>query len=348
MKKRFALSLVTATLLSGLTTSALFADSTALKDTVAKKEAKVLANPSAVKNEASAKAKDEEIQAKDKFQSKEEAKKFEMEARMDRMKRLQRVFKKEAHIHKDMSKNTSKSIIEAIRLTFQAAQDIANSKLNDASKKLEQASKDFDEALKKNPKLDLVPIAQEIQIKTFAGSSKVIEKALDLATKLLKEHKTQDVRAIVLPLRDEMDFIIQYLPMKTYPIVTKHASELLKKKKVKEALVVLKKGFNTIIAVENIIPTPLMLASDMTIEASKLDKSKKDTAIKLLESAKEQLKRAELLGYTSKHSEAYKSVEKQIDAIETEIKGKNIVEKMYEELANKFKSLFEETRKDHR
>ncbi len=348
MKKRFALSLVTATLLSGLTTTALFADNGGIKDKVAQKESKALGSPSSVKDEASAKAKVQETQTKDKFKAKEDAQKFAMQSRMDRMKRLQRVFQKEASMHEDKSKETSKEIIEAIHLTFQAAQDIKNSKHDDASKKLEQASKDFDVALKKDPKLDLVPVAQEVQIKTFVGDSKIIKQAIDTAAKLLKGHKTQDAREIILPLRDEMDFIVQYLPMKTYPLVTKKASEFLKKKKDKEALMVLAKGFGTIVTIQNNIPIPLMLASDMTIEASKLDKTKKEQAIKLLESAKEQLKRAELLGYASKHSEAYQAIEKQIDAIKDEIRGKNIVEKMYEDLAGKFKSLFDETRKDHK
>ena len=347
MKKRFTLSVITATLLGGLTTSALFADNVAMKDTVAQKEAKVVANPSIVKNQTSAKAKVEETQSKDEFKAKEDAQKFAMQARIDRMQRLQRVFQKEASMHQDMSKNTSKSIMEAIHLTFQAAQDIKNAKHDDASKKLEQASMNFDAALKKNPKLDLVPIAQEIQIKTFIGSSKIIKEAVLTARELLKEYKTQEARQMLLPLRDEMDFIVQYLPMKTYPIVTKHAAELLKQKKDKEALIVLAKGFGTIVAIKNVVPIPLMLASDMTIEASKVNKAEKEKAIKLLEAAKEQLKRAYLLGYTSKHSEAYKAIEKQIDAIEDEIKGKNIVEKMYEDLASKFKALFKETRKDH-
>ncbi len=346
MKKRFALSLVTATLLSGMATTALFADNGAMKDTVAKEEAKAIANPSAVKGEAAAKAKVEETQAKEEFVAKEDAQKFAMEARKDRVMRLQRVFQKEASMHQDKSKETSKAIMEGIHLTFQAAQDIKAGKHDDAVKKLEQASKDFDEALKKDPKLDLVPIAQEVQIKTFAGDSKIIKQAIDTGAKLLKEHKTQDAREIILPLRDEMDFIVQYLPMKTYPLVTKKAAELLKQKKDREALMVLAQGFGTIVAVQNVVPIPLMLASDMTLEASKLDKNKKEEALKLLAAAKEQLKRAELLGYTSKHSAAYKAVEDQIEAIEKEIKGKNIVEKMYEELAAKFKALFEETRKD--
>jgi len=344
MKKRFALSIVTAALLATGST-ALFAGDN-LKDSVAQKETKAIADKADINGNPQAKAKEEEIQAKNEFMAKEDAQKFAMEARIDRMQRLGRVLKQEASMHKDVSKDTPKEIMEAMNLTFKAAQYIKMGKKDEATKALSKASENFAKALKANPKLDLVPVAQQLDIKTFAGDSKIIEKALKTADKLIKEHKTQDARAILMPLRDEMDFTVQYLPMKIYPEVTKKAAEALKKGKDKEALMILSKGFGTFIAVTNKMPIPLMLASDMVNEASKLDKSKKDEAIKLLEAAKEQLKRAELLGYTSKHQLAYKAINEQINAIEKEIKGKNIVEKLYEELKSKFEALFKETRKD--
>jgi len=150
----------------------------------------------------------------------------------------------------------------------------------------------------------------------------------------------------MMPLRDEMDFTVQFLPMKTYPAVTKKAAELLKQKKAEEALMVLSEGFGTVVGVQQVIPIPLMLAQDMVLEASKLAKEKKEEATKLLDSAKEQLKRAELLGYTQRHSAEYKELSTRIDAIEKEIKGKNEVVKLYDELKAKFESLFETIRKD--
>ncbi len=348
MKKRLTMSLIASALILGLGTLSLQADE-GMKDTVAQKEAQAL-QKNGVPGESTAKATEEELQEKDLFMSKIDASKFAQEARMDRMKRLQRIFRREAAFHqeKDLLKRTPKEVMEAIRLTGKAAQDIRMNKLKEAAKDLETASKDFDKALKANPKLDLLPVAQAIQIKTFAGSTATIEKALELADKLIKKHATQDARDLLMPLRDEMDFTVQYLPMKTYPLVTKKAAELLKKGKAREALMVLSQGFGTLVAVTDIVPIPLMLAQDMTMEAAKLAKEKKKEALKLLESAKNELKRAELLGYTQRHAPEYKALTDQINAIEKEIKGKNEPAKLYKELQNKFDTLFKKVRKDEK
>ncbi len=345
MRKSMKMSAVTAALLLGLGTLGLQAANMEMKDSAAKKETQAL-QQNGVPGEAAAKAKVEESAEKTLFESKMDAGKFAQEARADRVKRLRRIFSKEASYHKDTLKETPKEIIEAINMTTQAARDIQAGKLDAAVKDLETASKDFDKALKANPALDFVPVAQSIQIKTFAGDSKIISKALTTADDLIKKHATQDAREILLPLRDEMDFTVQFLPMKTYPAVTKKAAELLKQKKAEEALMVLSEGFGTVVGVQQVIPIPLMLAQDMTLEASKLAKEKREEAIKLLEAAKEQLKRAELLGYTQKHSPEYKALSTQIDAIEAEIKGKNEPAKLYEELKKKFEALFGEIRKE--
>ena len=50
---------------------------------------------------------------------------------------------------------------------------------------------------------------------------------------------------------------------------------------------------------------------------------------------KEELKRAELLGYTKKHEENYKLLNSEIEKIEKEIKGENKIEKLYEQLSKK-------------
>ncbi|WP_292660925.1 YfdX family protein [Nitratifractor sp.] len=348
MKKRLTMSLVASALILGVGTMSLQA-AEGLKDTVAQKEAQAL-QKNGVPGESAAKATEEELHEKDLFMSKLDASTFAKEARLDRMKRLQRIFRREAAFHqeKDLLKQTPKEVMEAIQMTARAAQDIRRNKLDSAAKDLQVASKDFDKALKANPKLDLLPVAQAIQIKTFAGSTATIEKALKLADVLIQKHATQDARDLLMPLRDEMDFTVQYLPMKTYPLVTKKAAELLKNGKAKAALMVLSQGFGTLVAVTDVVPIPLMLAQDMTMEASKLAKGKKKEALKLLESAKNELKRAELLGYTQKHSPEYKALTTQINAIEKEIQGKNEPAKLYEGLQKKFDTLFKEVRKDRK
>jgi hypothetical protein len=58
------------------------------------------------------------------------------------------------------------------------------------------------------------------------------------------------------------------------------------------------------------------------------------------------LQKAELLGYTTKHSAEYKALSNSIKEIEKEIKGKNMVEKLYDNLKKDFTSLIKKTKDD--
>ncbi|OQX49912.1 MAG: hypothetical protein B5M46_02855 [Epsilonproteobacteria bacterium 4484_20] len=103
-------------------------------------------------------------------------------------------------------------------------------------------------------------------------------------------------------------------------------------------------AMNSLVLVKVIIPTPLLAAQDLITEASRMDKQKKEEVGKLLSIAKEELKRAELLGYVSRHEADYKLLNDDIEKIEKEIKGKNAVEKLYETLKNDFKHIIANTK----
>jgi len=240
--------------------------------------------------------------------------------------------------HQSDLKNTPKEVIEALANTYKAVALIKANKIDEAKKILTQADKKFQEALKKNPKLDLLPVDEGIMIFQFAGDSKTIQKALDLSSTLIKKHATQDAREILMPLKDEMDIDIVAIPMKLYPKTTKKALEALNKGDKDSALLALGEGFGTLVITKTVIPLPLLAAQDLVIGASNLDKNKKDKALKLLALAKEELKRAELLGYTQKHSKTYKLLNDDISNIEKEIKGKNEVEKFYKKIKEDFKA----------
>jgi len=342
MKKITGISIAVAALLAtGV------ANASSVKDVNESETPKVqkVVEKGAVKDASSAAEKARNGSVKKSGEAKKEISQFEAYAKAERAMRLQRVFSTEASAHKGVKK-ASKEIMEAIGMTLEAAKAIKAGNADKALESLKTATIDFDKALKADPSLDIVPVAAQVSIKSFAGDSKIIAEALDKAGKLLKEKRTQDARDILIPLQDEMDFVTQYIPMKIYPEITKKAKKALEDGKKDEALMILAKGFGTFITLKEIIPIPLMLASDMVNEASSIDKNEKEQAVKLLEMAKEELKRAELLGYSSKHDEAYTSLKKQIEAIEDEIKGKNMVEKLYEKIKNSFKSLFEDVRKD--
>ncbi len=51
------------------------------------------------------------------------------------------------------------------------------------------------------------------------------------------------------------------------------------------------------------------------------------------------MKKAVALGYTKKNATAYKNIETKIEKIKTEIKGKNRVVKLYDDVLKDFKNL---------
>jgi hypothetical protein len=248
--------------------------------------------------------------------------------------------KKEAKNHKKVPKE----IIVGMQNTFKALKALQMGKKDDAQKFLQTAKDSFDKALKDNPKLDLVPIDERVQAVILSADSKEISKVLDTGIKLLKDHDTQAALNILAPLKDELDIAIINIPMKIYPIAESQALEALKKGNTQKAGELVAKAMNSLVVVKDIVPLPLLTAQNVVIEASQLDKTKKKEATELLEVAKEELKRAELLGYTKKHTPEYQALTKSINAIEKEIKGKNAVEKLYDKLKSDFAKLVHKTR----
>ena len=242
-------------------------------------------------------------------------------------------------------KQAPKEIVAGMQNAFAALQALQAGKKDAAQKALEAANKSFDAALKADPSLDIVPIDERFQAFAFLGSSDVIAARLKLAQQLLKAHDTQVATAVLVPLKDELDITVISIPMKIYPVATKKALEALKKGDQKAAFETLATAMNSLVVAKAVIPTPLLVAQDLILDASKLDKNKKEEAKKLLAAAKEELKRAELLGYVSRHEAAYKTLNSDIEKIEKEIDGKNIVAKLYETLKNDIKSLIDSSKK---
>ena len=151
---------------------------------------------------------------------------------------------------------------------------------------------------------------------------------------------------MLLPLEDEMVIATQSIPIDLYLASTKEALKLLEANKKDEALATLVTGMSLMELNTVVMPIPLMLSEDLIIEASLLDKSKKEEAQKLLNMAKDELKKAVLFGYTKKHEPEYQLLSEGISEIQKEIKGKNVVEKLYDKLKNSFHSLLSKSREE--
>ncbi len=254
---------------------------------------------------------------------------------------------KEVHNQKQNFKKAPKEIVEGLTKTLKAIEALQKNDTKSAQKYLDEASALFDKALKANPNLKLVPIANEIVVYEFAGTSQDVKKALDIAKGLIEKYETQVARAILIPMKDEIDIATEFIPMDLYPEATKKAAKLLKEGKKNEAIGALIDGLNTIVTNIAVVPIPLLSAQDLVEKASKLDKNKKDEVLKLLAAAKDELQKAVYLGYTKRHSKEYKSLSDEIAGIEKEVKGENKVEKLYEHIKNSFKSLIGKVRSEN-
>lgn len=253
--------------------------------------------------------------------------------------RLQNVVQKEASQHKRSLAKEPKEVSQALQQTIAALKALQNNDTKTAKEALEKATKLFDTALKNDPKLDLVPVADAIEVHDFTGDSKLVKHTVEAAEDLLDDYDTQAARALLLPLEDEMVMTTQYLPMKLYPLATKEALKKLEDGKTQEAFSTLTTALHEIVAKTIIVPLPLITAQSLVTDASQLDKKEKEKAQELLSLAQDELQKAVYLGYTKKHAPEYKMLKKEINNIQKEIKGKNAVEKLYEKLKKDFSSL---------
>jgi len=251
---------------------------------------------------------------------------------------------KEIHKQSEALKGASKDIAEGLKKTIAAINKIETDKVDEAKKLLKEAEDSFAKALKENPDLKLVPVENEIMLYRFGAAPDQIKARVKIAKQLLGDFRVQAARDVLLPMKDEIDITTVFIPMDLYPVATKKAHEALDQGKKDEAIAILAEGLNTLVGTKIVVPASLLAAQELTAMASKLDKEKKDEATKLLDQAKQELEKARLLGYVSKHAEEYKALNESIDKIEKEIKGKNKVEKLYEELKKSFTELLDKVR----
>ncbi|WP_457596627.1 YfdX family protein [Hydrogenimonas sp.] len=256
--------------------------------------------------------------------------------------------RKEVHKASQHFKKAPKEVVDALNATIAAVEAIDKNDLKTAKEQLKKATALFDKALKANPNLDLVPVDQAIVVKQFTGTVNDIKADIAMAQDLLKHYRTQQARDILMPLEDEIDITTHYLPMALYPKTTKRALELLEAGKTKAAMRELAAGFNLVVGDEVVIPIPLLTAQELVDAASKLGKERKKEALAHLKAAKEELHKALLLGYTTKHAKEYQALYDQIKKIAKTIEGGGATEKLFEHVKKDFESLLNKHRGEKR
>ena len=246
-------------------------------------------------------------------------------------------------IAKHNAKTTSdahivKEAVEAVMLTQKVLIDLEKKDKKSAIKDIQNAIGKLEVILAKKDAPAMLPIDGSISAYEFNGDINVIEAGIRAAKKLLDKNKIQDARVILNKLQSEIDITTVNLPLASYPKALKLAASYIHDDKMTEAKDILEMALSTLVTTKVVIPIPLVTAEALIHDARKIAKKDKKQALKHLEMAKKELKKAELLGYTSDSDITYKILDNAIERVEKEIKGKNKAEKLFDELIQKLKS----------
>ncbi len=250
---------------------------------------------------------------------------------------LQKHIKREA----GLIQAASPEIQKAVQGTIDAVSMMMNGRMDDANQSLAAVVEIYKLSIKADPDVGLVSIENKLAVNELVASEGEIKGQIRLIRDLLRNNNIQEAREMIQPLRDEIDITTIYLPVKIFAKASEKAYKALQEKDSQTAINTIRIALNTLVTVKLVMPIPLILSEDLLMQASALDKSKKEEVVTLLDQAQSQLNIAMLLGYTDKHSQAHATLNTQIDAIKEEIKGKNEVEKLYEEAKATFKKLEE-------
>jgi cellobiose-specific phosphotransferase system component IIA len=242
--------------------------------------------------------------------------------------------------HRQRMRQAPKEVVDGLNYTAKALKAMKKGDTKVARMSLEAATKLFNIALTNNPALDMVPVADSVEINDLVITPAEVSAAIKDAETALKEHHTQKARMLLMPLHEQMSIETQLLPMALYPDATKLALSKLKQGDKAGAIAALHDGFEAMVTEEEVLPLPLLKAQAFADAASGLEKSRKKEALVLIAHAQDELENAVLLGYTAPDDVDYKMVKDQMAKVEKAVGvGKNS-KNLFEELMHDFDALF--------
>jgi len=234
-----------------------------------------------------------------------------------------------ANAKKSATQNQVKVVQEAVdslRYAHNALIELNQGNKDKATKYLEKALGKLEVTLASKNVPKLLPVESSIAVENLITSSDTIKKIVKKSKDLLDDYKVQEAKALLAPLKSEIDIIVVSLPLATYPDALKEAAKLIHDNKIDEAKVVLGTALNTLVVTGDVIPIPLLEATDLVAAAAAIAEKEPKTAKLYLDAAQEALKISEYLGYVSSSDVTYKALDDAIsslklDATASEVKG---------------------------
>ncbi len=217
-----------------------------------------------------------------------------------------------------------KEASEAFKATETALKAINNKQPKQALAALEVASGNLHLLLSRDPALNLVPISIQVQMIEGIHDLKLIKKLEDDLEDLVDDGHYQAARPIIDSLVDELRITTVYLPLATYPAAIDQAAPLIDAGKLEEAKQVLIDALSTYVIEEDVTPLAIIHAEEKLTEAFRIERSedlsKQEVKIKiekLINSAEQDIKIAQALGYGTKDN--YALLYEGIDALKKDI-----------------------------
>ncbi len=235
----------------------------------------------------------------------------------------------------DAKENQETLVKEALDSLKEASEALQALKKKDAKKatlKLENALGKLEVILASSKVPKLLPIDSIVKVHEFIGTSEDVRQRINTIMTLINKNKIQEARALMLPLKSEIDITTVSLPLGSYPDAIKLAAKYVHSNNLDKAQEVLSIALSTFTSVTKIVPLPLVKATGLVIAAEEISKENKEQALKYLDGAIESLKIAHALGYVSKSQTTYKMLQDQVEVVQKEIRGPNKAEKLFERL----------------
>jgi len=228
--------------------------------------------------------------------------------------------------------------INSLQFTNNALIALAHNDKESAQANIEKALGKLEVILSAKNAPKLLPIDSRVTMVEFVGTKKDVVRTVDAVKDLLDDNKVQVARTLLNTLQSEIDVTVVSLPLVTYPDALKLAAKYIHDNQIEKAKSVLEVALSTFDQTTTVIPLPLLKATDLINVSAQLAKNgKKEEALKYLAAAEDELDVAEALGYVSHSETTYKALHEAIKHIKKEIKGKNKVEKLFDELKAKLK-----------
>jgi len=189
--------------------------------------------------------------------------------------------------------------------------------------------------------LVLVPVATDVFTFELVTSPETVKADLDVVDDLIDAGDVQGARVLLNGLRSEIVTETIYLPLASYPGAINRAVKEITSDQTEQAMDTLIIAMDSLVEETAITPLPMVLAHSAIRDAEQAQKTDRDMALLDLDYASGQIETARLLGYFIKDKAEYEEINKNIENIRHEIKGKSRTEKLFDDTKNALNKLLD-------